>query len=265
MNDIKIKARLFTVHDLEAGITITPNTDQAHYLLKVMRVQDSEQVVLFNGRDGEWLSAVRTISKKTCGLEIMEQLRPQIPEPDLWLAFAPLKKSNTDFLVEKATELGVSRLLPVFTENTNTTRVKSERLAAIATEAAEQCDRMSVPEISRVQNLTDLITGWPAGRTLLVPDETGGGQSLKSVLETSIEDRDKKNPHGFLIGPEGGFAASELDALDKLPFVSRVGLGPRILRAETAALAALSCFQAVAGDWQQAPRFNNGYFFNARK
>jgi 16S rRNA (uracil1498-N3)-methyltransferase len=264
MNDIKIKARLYTGAGLGAGITITPNTDQAHYLLKVMRAQNGEYVILFNGRDGEWLSTVRAVSKKSCALVIVKQRRPQTPEPDLWLAFAPLKKSSTDFLVEKATELGVSRLIPVFTENTNTTRVKSERLAAIAMEAAEQCDRLSVPEVAQPLSLSELITDWPAGRRLLVPDETGGGASLKSVLEISIDDEDIIS-HGFLIGPEGGFAASELDALSNLPFVSRVGLGPRILRAETAALAALSCFQAIAGDWQQAPRFNNGYFFNARK
>jgi 16S rRNA (uracil1498-N3)-methyltransferase len=264
MMSIKIKARLFSSADMGTGVTITPSTDQAHYLLKVMRAQNGDHVIVFNGRDGEWLSVVQTISKKACALEIKEQLRPQIPEPDLWLAFAPLKKSNTDFLVEKATELGVSRLIPVFTENTNTTRVKSERLAAISMEAAEQCDRLSVPEVAEPLSLTELITDWPKGRSLLVPDETGGGRSLKSVLETSIDDAGI-TPHGFLIGPEGGFAASELDALDKLPFVNRVGLGPRILRAETAALAAIACFQAVAGDWQQAPRFNNGYFFNARK
>ena len=260
MSEIKIKARLFTSADLRAGDPVTPSTGQAHYLLKVMRAQDAEHVVLFNGRDGEWLSSIAAASKKSCQLRIEKQLRPQSPEPDLWLAFAPLKKSNTDFVIEKATELGVSRLIPVFTERTNTGRVKCERLRAIAMEAAEQCDRLSVPEVSEPLSLAGLIADWPAGRTLLVPDETGGGKPLKSVLETAGETRS----HGFLIGPEGGFAASELDALGNLPFVSKVGLGPRILRAETAALAALACFQALVGDWQQAPRFNNGYFFNAR-
>jgi len=260
MSETKIKARLFSNADLKAGDAITPSADQSHYLLKVMRAQDAEHVVLFNGRHGEWLSSVISASKKSCQLRIEKQLRPQSPEPDLWLAFAPLKKSNTDFVIEKATELGVSRLIPVFTERTNTSRVKCERLRAIAMEAAEQCDRLSVPEVSEPLSLTDLIADWPAGRTLLVPDESGGGKPLKSVLETTGETRS----HGFLIGPEGGFAASELDALGNLPFVSKVGLGPRILRAETAALAALACFQALVGDWQQAPRFNNGYFFNAR-
>lgn len=264
MTETKIKARLFCSAGLGADSSILATVDQAHYLFTVMRAQKGEHVIVFNGRDGEWLSTVRTISKKCCELQIAVQRRPQVLEPDLWLAFAPLKKSNTDFLVEKATELGVSRLIPVFTENTNTARVNSERLTAIAMKAAEQCDRLSVPKVVHHLNLSELITDWPTGRTLLVPDETGGGRPLKSVLEASTENADLES-HGFLIGPEGGFSSSELDALDKLPFVSRVGLGPRILRAETAALAALSCFQAVAGDWKEAPRFNNGYFFNARK
>lgn len=264
MNDIKIKARLFVSHGLTNDTTLSPSSDQAHYLLKVMRSQNGEGVVVFNGRDGEWLGRIEQASKKTCALRLIEQLRPQTEEPDLWLAFAPLKKSNTDFVIEKATELGVSRLIPVFTEHTNSTRVKSERLSAIAIEAAEQCDRLSVPEVMEVTEFNDLLASWPAGRSLLVPDETGGGKSLRAILEESGKD-DYIRPHGFLIGPEGGFAPSELDALGNLPFVTRVGLGPRILRAETAALAALSCFQAIAGDWELKPRFNNGYFFNARR
>jgi 16S rRNA (uracil1498-N3)-methyltransferase len=263
MTDTKIKARLFTDNGLKADDVIRPNADQAHYLLKVMRARSGEQVVLFNGRDGEWLSIIEEATKKTCVLHLQKQLRPQSPEPDLWLAFAPLKKSNTDFIVEKATELGVSRLIPVFTEHTNTTRVKPERLSLIAMEASEQCDRLSVPQVSEPLSLASLLADWPAGRTLLVPDETGGGRPLKDVLETP--DRSEIMPlHGFLIGPEGGFSTSELDALGNLPFVTRVSLGPRILRAETAALAALACFQGMAGDWQHKPRFNNGYFFNAR-
>lgn len=263
MSDTKIKARLFTGHDLKAGQTITASADQAHYLLKVMRACNGERVVVFNGRDGEWLSAIEEATKKTCVLRMQKQLRPQSPEPDLWLAFAPLKKSNTDFIVEKATELGVSALMPVFTERTNTTRVKPERLKLIAMEAAEQCDRLSVPQVSEPVTLSRLLTDWPAGRTLLVPDETGGGAPLIDVLQAPAGE-EIMPPHGFLIGPEGGFAASELDALGNLPFVTKVGLGPRILRAETAAVAALACFQGMAGDWRQKPRFNNGYFFNAR-
>lgn len=259
MNQIKIKARLFVNEDLKTGAELSPNTDQAHYLMKVMRASNGEGVVLFNGRDGEWLSIIEQATKKRCLLRISEQRRLQVQEPDIWLAFAPLKKTNTDFVIEKATELGVSRLIPVFTERTNTGRVNASRLKLIAMEAAEQCDRLSVPDVSEAISFADLIADWPTDRTLLIPDETGGGQSLNSVLEAS----DTGRPHGFLIGPEGGFAASELDAIENLPFVTRVGLGPRILRAETAALAALACYQSMTGDWDLKPRFNDGYTFNA--
>ena len=181
-------------------------------------------------------------------------------EPDLWLAFAPLKKSKTDFIIEKSSELGVSRLIPVITMHTNTTRVKLERMRIIATEAAEQCDRMSIAEITKPITLTELLKKWPQQRQLLVPDETGGGNSLKSVLEDSSAQN-----HGILIGPEGGFSKSELNAMDELSYVTRASLGPRILRAETAAMAALACYQAITGDWKQKPRFNNGYIFNANR
>jgi len=228
--------------------------------MKVLRAENGDHVVLFNGYDGEWKSVINNVSKKSCAFRVEKKLREQQVDPDLWLAFAPLKKSNTDFIIEKASELGASRLIPVFTEHTNSTRVKFERLRVIATEAAEQCDRLSVAQVTEPVTFTELIDQWPEQRGLLVPDETGGGKSLKSAL-----DADQKSLHGFLIGPEGGFARSELDALRNLPFVTLVGLGPRILRAETAAIAALACYQAITGDWDQRPRFKNGYFFNANK
>lgn len=261
MKTKKIKARLYIDEDLKHGQGLSPSAGQAHYLMKVMRAKNGEGVILFNGRDGEWLSLIEDAGKKSCTLRIAEQRRPQALDPDIWLAFSPLKKNNTDFIVEKATELGVSRLIPVFTERTNTARVKSERLSLICMEAAEQCDRLSVPQVSEPITFADLIADWPQDRALLVPDETGGGEPLKTVLESAT----RYKPHGFLIGPEGGFAPSELDAFDNLPFVTRVGLGPRILRAETAALAALACYQSICGDWESRPRFNDGYTFNARR
>jgi len=260
MNDLKPKARLFTSSSLGPDTNIAATREQAHYLLNVMRLGADDGVVLFNGRDGDWLAVIEDMGKKSCGLSARRQLREQADEPDLWLAFAPLKKSRTDFIVEKATEMGVSRLLPVFTEHTNSARVNAERLAAITVEASEQCDRMSIPDISNPVSFRDLLDVWPEDRLLLVPDETGGGEPLKEVLAETGD-----GAAGFLIGPEGGFTVSELDALDKLPFASRIGLGPRILRAETAALAALSCYQALAGDWDNQPRFNDGYVFNVHK
>ena len=154
----------------------------------------------------------------------------------------------------------MSQLIPVFTELTSTTRVKSERLRTIAQDSAEQCDRLTVTHVNEPVTLTELMNQWPHKRNLLVPDETGGGETIKTVLDSL-----QSSSLGVLIGPEGGFARSELDALEKLPFVSLVSLGPRILRAETAAIVALACCQAANGDWNQKPRFKNGYVFNVRK
>ena len=260
MANNKTKARLFVNEVLRATAKITATADQSHYLLKVLRAKNGDCVSLFNGHDGEWTRVINDVSKKRCAFRVEKQLRKQPAEPDLWLAFAPLKKSNTDFVIEKASELGASRLIPVFTEHTSTARVKSERLRLIATEAAEQCDRLTVAHVTDPMSFDELIKKWPNQRHLLVPDETGGGESIKSVLDSM-----QKSPHGLFIGPEGGFARSELDALEKLPFVTLVGLGPRILRAETAAIAALACYQATTGDWDQRPRFKNGYIFNAKK
>ncbi len=221
---------------------------QSHYLTHVMRLAEGDAVALFNGRDGEWRAVIAGGGRHAATLHCENQTRPQRTEPDVWLAFAPLKKTPTDFLIEKATELGASRLMPVFTRHTAAERVKVERLRAHAIEAAEQCERLSVPEVAEPVTLERLLADWPAGRRLLVLDETGGGRPIADVLAGS---GDGPPPvHGLLIGPEGGFAAAELDALRKLSFVTPLGVGPRILRAETAALAALSCWQALVGDWR---------------
>ena len=256
----KTKARLFISDTLKANTEITATKNQAHYLLRVLRVKNGDYINLFNGYDGEWACVIKNVSKKSCQFHAEKQLREQLTEPDLWLAFAPLKKTNTNFVVEKASELGVSRMIPVFTEHTNTARVKSERLRIIALDSAEQCDRLTVAHVTEPITFAKLMNQWPHQRHLLVPDETGGGESIKAVLDSL-----KTSPLGVLIGPEGGFARSELDALKKLPFVSLVSLGPRILRAETAAIVALACCQAANGDWNQKPRFKNGYIFNVRK
>ncbi len=203
----------------------------------------------FNGRDGEWRAVIAGAARHAVTLRCETQTRPQRAEPDVWLAFAPLKKTPMDFLIGKATELGASRLLPVFTRHTAAERVKIERLRAQAVEAAEQCERLSVPEVAEAMALERLLAAWPAGRRLLVLDETGGGRPIATVLADGRGDG-APPPHGILVGPEGGFAIAELDAMRKLAFVTPVGVGPRILRAETAALAALSCWQALVGDWR---------------
>ncbi len=248
MRESKPSARIFTGGDLGAGLAVTLERAQGHYLTHVMRLGEGDAVALFNGRDGEWRATVAEAGRPAVTLICEAQIRPQRAEPDLWLAFAPLKKTPTDFLIEKATELGASRLIPVFTRHTAAERVKVERLRAQAVEAAEQCERLSVPEVAEATTLERLLAEWPAERRLFVLDETGGGAPIAAAL---ADWRSGASPvHGFLIGPEGGFAANELDALRKLAFVTPVGVGPRILRAETAALAALSCWQALVGDWR---------------
>jgi 16S rRNA (uracil1498-N3)-methyltransferase len=248
----KPKVRLFVDAALGAGAEVGLDAGQAHYLVRVMRLGPGDAVLVFNGRDGEWQAHINDTGTKRQALAIDSQTRRQAAEPGPWLAFAPLKKTPMDFVAVKATELGVSRLLPVFTQLTAARRVATARLRANAREAAEQCGRLSVPEVAGPVDLEALIAAWPGERRLLVPDESGGGVPLAQVLAKATD-----GDHAFLIGPEGGFAPDELDALRKLPFVTAVGLGPRILRAETAALAALACWQALVGDWDTPPPRNS--------
>ena len=248
------KVRLFVVDALDEGEAINVSAAQAHYLQRVMRLSTGDGVALFNGRDGEWIARISAIGKGRCSVVVEGLHRNQRNEPDLWLAFAPVKKARLDFMVEKATELGVSRLWPVFTRHTVAGRVNLERMRANAMEAAEQCERLSVPEICEAVTLDRLIDAWPVERHLLVMDETGSGRPISEAL--GVFHRPLPGEFagcGILVGPEGGFAPSELDALRKLSFVTLVGLGPRILRADTAALSALVCWQASMGDWGDAP------------
>lgn len=243
------RTRLFVDTPLAAGTFVEAGEGQAHYLMHVMRAKAGDPVALFNGRDGEWSATVAYPAKRKVHLEINERTREQYAEPDVALVFAPVKR--IEFLVEKATELGARALHPVFTRRTTIGRVNRARLLANATEAAEQSDRLSVPEIAEAVPLLDLLGAWRKDRTLYFLDETGGGAPIAEVLTRARNDGNVKMPLAFLTGPEGGFDQSELDALRRLPFAVPVGLGPRILRAETAALAALACWQAFCGDWTQ--------------
>ena len=178
----------------------------------------------------------------------MEQSRAQVAEPDIWVVFAPIKKTRLDFLVEKATELGASRLIPILTERTDVKRVNVDRLSATAMEAAEQSERLSVPIITQPVSLHDLIEGWPENRRLFIMDETGRGEPAASAFISHRETSESNTLAAIMVGPEGGFSGSELDAVRNLPFVTRVTLGVRVLRAETAVAAALSNWQMLAGD-----------------
>ena len=235
--------RLFVKAALATGTTLELGPEQAHYARRVMRLGAGDQVSVFNGVDGEWLALIEGTGKGRCTLRLAGQTRPQVPEPGPWLAFAPLKKTAMDFVAVKATELGVSRLMAVFTRNTAVRRVNVERLGANAREAAEQCGRLTVPEVAEAAGLEDLAAAWPEGRRLFLA--VRGAPPIADILAGH-----GAGDCGFLVGPEGGFTPSELDVLGDLPFVSAVGLGPRVLRAETLALAALACLQALAGDWR---------------
>jgi 16S rRNA (uracil1498-N3)-methyltransferase len=235
--------RLFVDDTLSAGHRVSLDPDRAHYLRNVMRRGLGDEVGLFNGRDGEWLGRVDGFGRGSAVLRLEAQRRPQAPGPDLWLAFAPIKRARIDLIAEKATELGVSVLWPVMTRRAEPSRVNIERLRNIAIEAAEQTERIDVPVVEEPRSLARLLEEWPPDRVLFACAEAGDAEPIAGAVEAR-----RNRPAGFLVGPEGGFAPAELDALRKLPFVIAVGLGPRLLRAETAAIVALACWQALAGD-----------------
>jgi 16S rRNA (uracil1498-N3)-methyltransferase len=246
--------RLFVTAVLGAGAEIELDGDATHYLRNVLRLAPGEWVGLFNGRDGEWSAELTSLSKRAARLQLREQVRVQNIEPDLWLVFAPIKRQRIDILVEKATELGATALLPVFTARTVMTRVNLDRLAAHAKEAAEQSERLTVPVIREPQSFDKLLAEWPPSRRLLVCAEAGPARPMVDALgELTRDVRNRTESWAIMTGPEGGFTASELDALGKLPFVTPVGLGPRILRADTAAIAALASWQALVGDGRDRP------------
>jgi 16S rRNA (uracil1498-N3)-methyltransferase len=241
----KPAARLHVEPDLSEGAALRLEAEQTHYLKNVLRLEAGDAVALFNGRDGEWLGRIEGFGKGWCSLTLIERRREQRPGPDLWLVFAPIKRAHIDFLVEKATELGVAALHPVHTNRTVVERVNLDRLRANAIEAAEQSERLTLPVLHEPQDLRALLTEWPTERRLLLCDESGAAPAIGEVLRQTAAER-----WAVLVGPEGGFAETELDALRKLAFVSPVSLGPRVLRADTAALAALAVVQALVGDWR---------------
>ena len=235
------RTRLHVTADLGAGVALPLDHGQAHYLLHVLRAKQGEHVRLFNGRDGEWAAELESVTKRGVIVRALAQTAPQMPVPDLWLVFAPVKKTPADYLAQKATELGVAKLQPVFTRRTIVTRINEERLLANAVEAAEQSDRVCVPDIAAPLTLEKLLSSWPRERKLYFCDEGGDAKPLAQAAAPA--------PAAILTGPEGGFDPAERALLRGLEFVIPVTLGPRILRADTAALAALAVWQSVAGDW----------------
>lgn len=227
--------RLFTAARLQAGVGVAGSASQAHHLGTVMRRRAGGMVRLFNGHDGEWQARIEVLHRDRLALMPERRLRPQAAEPDLWLAFALLKRDATDLVVQKATELGVSAIHPVVTAHTGAARVNLDRLRAIAVEAAEQSERLTVPDLHEACGLPALLAGWPCARRLAVAVERREAPPITAAAG------------GLLVGPEGGFDPAELDVLHRHPFVVPVTLGPRVLRAETAAIVGLALLQAVPG------------------
>lgn len=238
------KVRLYAEADLGEGAHVAPDDAQVHYLLHVMRAKTGDMVRLFNGRDGEWLASVAEVSKRSVSLLCRQKLAPQANVPDVWLVFAPIKKTPADYVVQKATELGVRRLQPVFTRRTIVTRVNLERMQANAIEAAEQSERLDVPEIGEPLALNALLANWPENRRIIFCDEAGEAPPIGSAF-TNIGSA----ATAILTGPEGGFDPQERETIRARPNVVPVSLGSRILRSDTAALAALAVWQAIRGDW----------------
>ena len=236
------KIRLFVDHTLGEAQSVPLNKDQAHYIFSVMRKSIGETILIFDGNNGEWEASIEEISKKSGVLFCIKQTKPQIMPPDLWLFFSPLKKVRTDFIVEKATELGVAKIIPVQTEHTNADRIKLSRLSAHAIEAAEQCGGTYIPKIEELQKIKEVLENFPPNRRLLFCDEK------LQASEVNLENL-KKGKWAILVGPEGGFSEIERNYLKGLKFTFSISLGPRILRADTAAVTAISLWQNYLGDW----------------
>ncbi len=242
--------RLFLEQPIEAGRSLGLSRAQANYLVNVLRLTDGQPVLVFNGRDGEWRANLRS-GRKAALLEVLEQTRPQTAAADLEYLFAPLKHARLDYMVQKAVEMGASRLVPVLTRHTQTKRVNLERMRANAIEAAEQCGILNLPQIAEPVSLDALVVGWTPDRLLVFCDEDAEtADPVAALAPARSGGLMGALPVSLLIGPEGGFAEEERKALAGLSNAIRLALGPRILRADTAAVAALALVQAVLGDWR---------------
>ncbi|MBX9464213.1 MAG: 16S rRNA (uracil(1498)-N(3))-methyltransferase [Aquamicrobium sp.] len=236
--------RLYVPHDLARNTTFEADKAQSHYLTHVLRMAEGAELLVFNGRNGEWSARIEALGKKAVRIAVESQTRPQPPRPDLVYAFAPLKVGRLDYLVQKAVEMGAGVLQPVITQHTQNTRTSLEKFEANAIEAAEQCGVLAVPQVRAPLKLERLLAEWEPDRRLIFCDEDASTNNpvptLRSITETKL---------GLLVGPEGGFSDDERRILRALPFVIAIPLGPRILRADTAAVAALAVIQATIGDW----------------
>ena len=237
--------RLFVPDSLAADVDIELSRDQSHYLAHVLRMAEGAELLVFNGRDGEWSASVASVGKKVVRLVARSLTRPQPPTPDLIYGFAPLKAGRMDYLVQKAVEMGAGILQPVVTQHTQVSKPSVDRIEANVVEAAEQCGVLAVPAVRQPLKLDRMLAGWEKDRRLIFCDEDAATNNPVPALR-AVEERKL----GLLVGPEGGFSDDERRMLRALPFVTAIPLGPRILRADTAAVAALALIQATVGDWE---------------
>lgn len=239
----KNRIRIFINTPLAPEYEVACTEEQRHYLINVMRQQSGDEIYVFNGYDGEFSAKILIADKKKCILKIGALFQPFAKAPDIWVLFSLLKKDNTDLLIGKCVELGAARIIPVLSAYTSNNNVRLQRLKTIAIEAAEQSRRQDVPVIDEETELMQLLQNWPTERKLIFLDESGQGKEISQVMPECTA------PAALLIGPEGGFSQKELEFLRNLPYTCGISLGKRILRAETAAIAALACWQAFCGDW----------------
>lgn len=250
MKDIKLATRLYVEEDLGQEVVVGLGPQQAHFLRSVLRLKPGARLALFNGRDGEWLARLDALGKGWASLVLEEQSRPQTEEPELTLLFAPVKRSRIDWIAEKATEMGCTRLQPILTRRTIVERVNVQRLRTTVREAAEQSERINLPEVAEPAKLERVLDDWPGDKPFLFADESGHGRPIDEVVSET-------RARALVTGPEGGFEPQEQEAIARHPAACAVGLGPRILRADTAVVAALAVMQAITGDWTSRPQFRN--------
>ena len=250
-NRPELHIRLHTTEVLSADTSILLGEEQAHYLGQVMRQKVGDRFALFNGQDGEWVAIISSLHKKHLEVVVQEQVKPQRTEPDIWFLFAPLKHQKNERIIAQATELGVSKIIPVKMKHGIVDKIHRERWQLCAIEAAEQSERLTVPEVTVLTPLTSMLFSWNSQRTLIVADESGGGKTTNEIL------CDLRAPIAIMVGPEGGFAYTELELLRSYFFVQGVGVGARILKADTAAITLLSLIANQCGDWNLQPEFRS--------
>lgn len=246
----KPKIRLYIDCDYSANLPINLAKNHVHYLTNVMRIKNGDNILLFNGKNGLWKAEINFSGKNSCQAILIEQTEPQYSEPDIWLYFAPVKNAPLNYIIQKTVELGVAGLQPIITQNTIVDKINKERMGAIIIETAEQCQRLTIPKINHPEKLNHVLANWDKKRQIILCNEKGMGLPPHKALQ-NID----SNAYAIFIGPEGGFSNNEFISFSALSDVINISLGPRILRADSAAIVALACCQMIIGDWDKKPCF----------